>query len=373
MAEAPAQNAGQASCFRYAFAILWALSVGASVALQLCCSVIINSKAPDATANALFVTNIQVALGGVMLLPRLVSATPCRKPGRWWSVLGGVCGSLGFVAAPAGAQAGVQVVLLVQLLAMLSTAFVFDFRRGTVSLSDFTRLSGFLVVVAGVAIENVGALKDPGAGSTSGSGSLLSTLILLLAVACSGVGYALQAKCNARLARDLGSTARSTAFSATVTVLTMLPIMCYMVVGRGIRPVFNVKETWYLWCFSGFQSAFYIGSLASLPKVLGYTTSYLTLLVGKLVASSIIDNYGWAGKVHLFDWERALALSFVFFGTALFSRTSTSAPPRQQEGVAEVTSCHPSFVDGATCDDGDDASRAQCRELIEVGDGERRV
>eukprot|EP00401_Gymnodinium_catenatum_P079867 CAMPEP_0117501538 /NCGR_PEP_ID=MMETSP0784-20121206/23350_1 /TAXON_ID=39447 /ORGANISM="" /LENGTH=329 /DNA_ID=CAMNT_0005296795 /DNA_START=61 /DNA_END=1050 /DNA_ORIENTATION=+ len=294
--------------------------------MNLVVSVILNSRSDDATPHAIYVNNFSVFLGGVMLVPRAVfSPAPCRKPTYWWSLLGGIYSIPGFVGIPAGNMMGVQVVLLVQLFAMLSTALAFDFRRGHVQLTDMKQLGGFCVVIAGVVVDNASSMSFSGP-------NVLVSLILLLLVFSSGVGYGLQAKCNGRLARDVGSSSRATIISAIVCLVATAPVNAYLCWGDGVQPRFRWND-WYFWAFAGFQSAFYIGSLAKLPQYLGYTTSYLVLLVGKLGSSTVVDAMGVTGKTVPFGALRAMSLVLVFIGTALFSGKAQPGPQPDVDGV----------------------------------------
>mmetsp|Transcript_76193 Transcript_76193/g.176768 ORF Transcript_76193/g.176768 Transcript_76193/m.176768 type:complete len:366 (-) Transcript_76193:91-1188(-) len=331
----------------FALLVLWALLVGASVTANLVVGVVLNKRAPQASrdAHSVYITNLSVLLGALLLLPRCFTArAPCSRPKRWWSLAGGICTLPTFLCLPAGALLGSQVVLLTQLVAMLGTALIFDVHKGRVQLTDVSRLGGFAVVLTGVVVEVVGAR---GAGR---SGLTVVAALFLLGVFASGVGYALQAKSNSRLAKDVGSTARSTAISSAVTLVACLPLDIVLSALYGVTPVVSLKDRW-LWLFVGAQSAFYIASLSRLPGYLGYTTSYLMLLLGKLASSSVADAVGLTGTKVPFDWIRALALFLVFFGTGLFSRQGHEAPPRQ------VSSFHPAFVDPSVCEtDGDEVS-----------------
>uniref|UniRef100_A0A7S4QIL1 EamA domain-containing protein n=1 Tax=Alexandrium monilatum TaxID=311494 RepID=A0A7S4QIL1_9DINO len=333
--------------------IIWALLVGASVTGMMCTNVVLNGRSPNPDFHSLYTAQIATLFGGVLLVPRCITApAPCVRPGRWWSLIGGIFALPGFVCVPASKYVGVQVVLLTQLVAMLGTALLFDIRRGRVRLTDFKRLAGFGVVIAGVFVENLSV----GSGS---EGFSVEALLLLIGVFGSGVGYALQAKCNSRLARDVGSTARSTFISSMVCLVAGVPLDFVFGAGYRIGLVMHLHD-WALWLYTGFQSAFYIASLSRLPGWMGYTTSYLVLLVGKLTSSSVVDAMGLSGKVVPFDYVRGLALTMVFVGTALFS---TGGQRQQREEASfTISSLEPAFVDPANEDKTDPAGGAKLRE-----------
>jgi len=323
--------------------ILWALAVGASVSVQLLATVVINRRSSSPTYHAVYISSLGVLLGGIILLPQsFASSAPWKRPKRCWSTLGGMCSLPAFCCIPAGAMLGIQLVLLCQLFAMLSTALVFDFRKGDIQRSDSLRLAGFGAVLVGVVTDNISAVS-------SGTKFSPVAIALLAATFASGVGYALQAKCNSRLALDVGATPRAILISAAVNVGASLPMGAGVYWGLEVPLTLDLQD-WPLWLWCGFQSAFYTCSLAILPGKLGYTTSYLTLLVGKLISSSVLDALGVTGKVVLFDWLRALSLLLVFVGTAFFSGVASSRPLQQRCDGADG-------ADGA--DGGDVDSEAQ--------------
>merc|ERR1712129_553328 len=187
-----------------------------------------------------------------------------------------------------------------------------------------------------------------GRSSSSGDGNPVLAMVLLAGVFVTGGGYALQAKFTSRLARDFGTTGRATAFNALVNTLASLPIDAVICWGLGEPPVLSLLD-WPLWLFVGFQSAFYIGSLAALPSVLGYTASFLILLIGKLTSSTVTDALGVTGKVVPFGWIRGVCSVLVIAGTILFSLECgpAQAPAENSSEIpvcSSLISCHPSFV-----------------------------
>lgn len=323
----------------------WAAAVGVSITAQLCVTVILNERSPSQKYHAFYVSVISILLGGLMLVPRCIqSPEAVKRPKYWWSMLGGMFTVTSFFSIPATMLMGVQLVLLVMLLATLSTALVFDVRRGRVSLSDPRRLAGLGLVLVGLLLD---ALPAWAAGSSTGTTT--AVLLLLLAVFATGIGYGLQAKCNARLSRDLGSVSRATAFSAAVNTFCCLPFAAIIYFGLGVAPTLHTAD-WPLWMFAGLQSAFYVGSLAQLPKVLGYTAAYVVLLAGKLVSSSVADAMGLAGQRVPFSILRGVSLLLALAGAILFS--AVRGPSGQVED-AQSAACEPSAELDLMSADGD--------------------
>jgi len=194
--------------------ITWAALVGMSVPLEMCNTVFLNRASSQRHLHAFYIANLAVLMGGIeMVPPSFMISKPWGKPTKWWSVLGGICTLPTFITIAAGAVLGSQLVLITQLAALLGTFLLFDIYDGKVRLSNYPQLLGFAVVLVGVG--------KMGVGSDISSDSRLEAAIMLFIVAISGVGYALQAKCNGELARDLGSPVRATMVSAMVFIVAV--------------------------------------------------------------------------------------------------------------------------------------------------------
>merc|ERR1712226_1199522 len=100
---------------------------------------------------------------------------PWKRPTRFWKLLGGACSITTFVTIPAGALLGSQLVLVTQLAALLTTFLLMDLIDGKVKLSNYLRLGGFFLVLAGVTLDN--------AGLDFGKAASMEALIMLALVA----------------------------------------------------------------------------------------------------------------------------------------------------------------------------------------------
>jgi len=224
-------------------------------------------------------------------------------------------------------------VLITQLGALMTTFLAMDILDGRVSLADCMKALGLLVVFIGIGLDSLGH------GNSTGSGFGLQGVFLLAMVAVSGVGYGLQARCNGGLAEDVGSGARATMISAAVNILCSLPIDCWIFWGKRVSPTFDVS-LWYLWLVAGFQSAFYIGSMAYLPKVLGFTTCYVVTLSAKLLTSLVVDDFGLTGSIVPITFARTASVVCVVSGAIIFNsrQTSGSSSSEDDEDGASVVS-----------------------------------
>lgn len=303
---------------RFALAVVWALLVGISVPLEVCNTSLLNRQAKDAgvdsSLHGFYISQIAVAMGGLQLIvPSVSTKVAWRFPvkSKWWSWLGGVCSLLGFITVSATPLLGAQVVLMVQLVGVLGTFFVLDILNGTVKLRHWHKPVGFFVAIIGVGVDNLSMFTDSATIDASWIFHFVGTFL-------SGVGYGLQAKCNGALAEDVGGPARAAMVSAAVNIVASVPISIYIAVGQDVPLTLNTW-LWPLWFVAGFQSAFYIGSMAILPSLLGFTTSYLAVLSSKLVCSTFVDEFGLSGKVVKVTYFRVISLLLVLSGAYVFN------------------------------------------------------
>jgi uncharacterized membrane protein YdcZ (DUF606 family) len=308
--------------FGVAACVVWAATVGMSVPFEMVVKILLNSEAPETQRrwHAFYVSSIAVALGGLGIIPlslAMKSTTPIKRPEKWWHLCGGICALPAFFTISAGSVLGTEAVLVVQLASSLIAFCIIDRTDGTVAHTHCSQVLSLGVIVGGVVISNWNDI------SISGD---CHAIVCLALVAMSGCGYALQAKCNAALADDVGSPLRATIVSACFFIIFGLPITAYICWDQHVYPMVNVK-LWYLWALAGFQSAFYIGSYAYLPKVLGYTTCYLITLVAKMCTSLAIDASGLMGESIPVTKFRVCALMFVLAGAIMYNL--------QQESLSE--------------------------------------
>jgi uncharacterized membrane protein YdcZ (DUF606 family) len=218
---------------------------------------------------------------------------------------------------------------------------------GMVKLSEYPKVLALLVIFTGVFLESFGSGKSASGG--------FQALILLPLVAVTGIGFALQSKCNNALAEDLGSSARATVVSACVNLFCSVPINLYIYFGLDVSPSVH-KDYWYLWIVAGFQSAFYVGSMAYIPRVLGFTRCYVITLTAKLSVSLFIDSEGLSGEIVPVTVSRVAALIIVLLGSIVFNL-----------GTTKDTSRHTLFADSCADDELDGAETAQVGSLFNNG------
>jgi len=242
-----------------------------------------------------------------------------------------------FITTAASPFLGMQLTLMVQLVGIIGTFFAFDIIDGNVRLRDWEKLFGFLVAVLGVGVDNIGAFR----GETPITGKWI---IFMISVFVSGIGFALQSKCNNVLAQDLGSPARAAMVSALVSLVAGMPVVLWIWLGEDV-PLRIDPSLWWLWILAGAQSALYIGSMAILPKLLGFTTSYMLILAAKLITSTFVDAFGLVGTVMPVSWSRLLSLALVLLGASTFNSTCGSSSKKAAGVVDDLEKLEASLCD----------------------------
>jgi transporter family-2 protein len=116
----------------------------------------------------------------------------------------------------------------------------------------------------------------------------LYSLIMLIV----GLGIPLMATLNGTLGSKLNSPT-----TATVILLFTGFIIAasYLLIFEGIPDTLFAKETpWYYYC-GGFFVVFYILSITWIAPRFGVSNAIAFVLLGQLIAMSIIDHYGLLG------------------------------------------------------------------------------
>mmetsp|Transcript_87413 Transcript_87413/g.245379 ORF Transcript_87413/g.245379 Transcript_87413/m.245379 type:complete len:368 (+) Transcript_87413:153-1256(+) len=341
------------------FAVAWACLVGISVPLEVCNASLLNRHSPekDRSWHSVYIAELAVAMGGLQLaVLSFASKAPWTWPSPWWSYFGGVCSLPGYITISAAQVLGVEMLLMTQLVGLLGTFFVLDLADGTIRLGNWPKPVGLFFVVIGVVVDKLLASSGDGAKAID-----INWIVHVVGAFCSGVGFALQAKCNGALAHCIGGPARAAMICAVVNVLASSPLSVYIRFGMEV-PLSLDSKIWPMWFAAGFQSAFYVSSMALLPRFLGFTTCYLAVLSSKLFCSAVVDATGLTGGSRVaLSAERILSIFVVLFGATLFQGRcgSTHAKawsvlrdlqePRAVDPASEGSTETPPQLLGAAC------------------------
>ncbi|MEB2515449.1 DMT family transporter [Pseudomonas sp. YuFO20] len=118
---------------------------------------------------------------------------------------------------------------------------------------------------------------------------------LLLLAAFAGAVVPFQSAINVNLGRGLGHPLWATLASLVVSILVLLPIMLAMCLPLPSL-AFIARAPMWMWAGGAFGVCFISLALVLLPR-LGASGFMALALAGQVVASLLLDHFGWFGLV----------------------------------------------------------------------------
>ena len=148
-------------------------------------------------------------------------------------------------------------------------------------------------------------------------GRMNNFFVLLMLMA--GAGVAAQIAINAQLRVAAASAVWATNISFAVSMAAGLAALAFAVVlAREPLPAPALwRAPWWVW-FGGLGGAAYVLLAILLVRRLGVALLSAVGILGQLVASVLIDHYGWFGTpVHRISAARAIGVVLLAIGVAL--------------------------------------------------------
>ncbi|MCS7013665.1 MAG: DMT family transporter [Chloroherpetonaceae bacterium] len=141
---------------------------------------------------------------------------------------------------------------------------------------------------------------------------------LLLAI-CAGAVLPVQVGMNTTLRQHLGSPILASLTSFSVGTICLL---VYAVVGRLPIPSVHTISAAPLWSwFGGTIGALYVTLAIVLAPRLGATTLIAATIAGQMLASMLIDHFGWLNFAERpISIERIIGIILLFVGVILIQR-----------------------------------------------------
>jgi len=146
--------------------------------------------------------------------------------------------------------------------------------------------------------------------------STLHGVGLLLLAVIAGAVVPFQSAINANLGRGLGHPLWATLASLLVSILVLLPLMLALRVPLPSMAFISKAPLW-MWAGGAFGVCFISLALVLLPK-LGASGFMALALAGQVVASLVLDHFGWFGLVqrHV-SLPRVLGVAMLMAGVVL--------------------------------------------------------
>ena len=146
--------------------------------------------------------------------------------------------------------------------------------------------------------------------------STLHGIGLLLLAVIAGAVVPFQSAINANLGRGLGHPLWATLASLLVSILVLLPLMLALHVPLPSMAFISKAPLW-MWAGGAFGVCFISLALVLLPK-LGASGFMALALAGQVVASLVLDHFGWFGLVqrHV-SLPRVLGVAMLMAGVVL--------------------------------------------------------
>jgi transporter family-2 protein len=128
-------------------------------------------------------------------------------------------------------------------------------------------------------------------------------LFYLFSALLIGISLIVQASVNAQLRKSLESPVNAAIISFVVGTVALV---IYAIFIRQAPPTFSqfASLKWWQWVGGLIGACYVIGVILLVPK-LGTLGLFSALIAGQMIASLVIDHYGWFGMTQKpIDWQR---------------------------------------------------------------------
>jgi bacterial/archaeal transporter family-2 protein len=139
-----------------------------------------------------------------------------------------------------------------------------------------------------------------------------------LVMLAAGIGIPVLAALNAQLGNRIGSPAAA----ATILFIVALCVTtATLVLTTGVTPLVNVPAQPKYLLLAGFLVAFYVLSITWIAPRFGVGNAIFCVLLGQLLAASVIDHFGLLGAVaRPLSLMRASGIGLMAMGVLLTQR-----------------------------------------------------
>jgi len=286
-------------------------------------------------------------IGFLLLLPSVLSSDiPWDRKTDAWTIAGIALGANSFVGAPLAVPIiGAQGAQMLSMCGNLCCGLCLDWADGMISLADYGRLLAFFAVILGSLLDVSDAVSQESHPNQSMGGTLsFSDMLLVGNVVLGGMGVSIQSRSNGHHTKIFGCWTYAILINLGTFVVLVLPFTLYFWMYLGVTPAHSVED-WPRMFFDGAYFVFYFGSLAILPRFIGYTATPMMVKFGCLVASSVFDARGIMGHSVPFSRTRMASLMIVLVSVCFFSAQSGVAKFQTHKDLGAA----PSVLEEAKC------------------------
>lgn len=140
--------------------------------------------------------------------------------------------------------------------------------------------------------------------------------LVMLMVFVGGIGVAVQSSVNGGLGQKIG-VFEGAFVSFLVGAVTLFLVMLFF--GKGnIVQVFSVPK-WQL--IGGVLGAFFVSTMVLAVPRIGVGAAIFTLISAQLIASSLIDHFGWLGMKQIpLGWSRISGMVLMIVAIILYTK-----------------------------------------------------
>jgi transporter family-2 protein len=144
----------------------------------------------------------------------------------------------------------------------------------------------------------------------------MKNIWVLLLLFLSGFGLSIQGSINGILGKTTGAI-QAAFISFLVGILSLFTVLLF--IGKGnLFTVWNVPK-WQL--IGGVLGAIYVTVLAiAVPKI-GIGLSVVSVVIGQILMSMVVDHYGWFNSTQvLFNYQRLIGVTLLIAGLIFINR-----------------------------------------------------
>lgn len=140
--------------------------------------------------------------------------------------------------------------------------------------------------------------------------------VMMILVFFGGIGVAVQSGINGGLGKKIG-VLEGGFVSFLIGTVTLFLVMLFF--GKGnVLEALNVPK-WQL--IGGLLGAFFVSSMVLAVPRIGVGSALFTVIVAQLLASSMIDHFGWLGMKQIpLDGQRLVGLGLMIIAIIIYTK-----------------------------------------------------